>query len=84
MTVFPLPGGGGQAARARRHRRRHLQRPGLRQQHRHLRHQQEQAGFPPALRRGQQEGGQVRGPEAFVGCLLCLARPVVSDTKFCQ
>ncbi|XP_063266138.1 proteasome subunit beta type-7 isoform X2 [Prinia subflava] len=59
MELFPSPGGGGQAAGARRHRRRHLQRPGLGQQHRHLRHQQEQAGLPPSLRRGQQEGGQV-------------------------
>lgn len=43
------PGGGGQAAGAGRHRRRHLQRPGLGQQHRHLRDQQEQAGFSPSV-----------------------------------
>lgn len=80
-SSFPFPGGGGQAAGARRHRSRHLQRPGLRQQHRHLRHQQEQAGFPPALRCGQQEGGEVSDPEALVGSLLW---PVFSNTKFCQ
>ena len=58
---LPLPGGRRQAARARRHRGGHLQRPGLRQQHRPLRHHQGQRRLPETARHGQPEGSQVKG-----------------------